>query len=179
MAKNNGIGIRVDLTDEEILRIEDAAAERNVPKRRLGIPRTSIDRTHTLQEIDRLGVSGEMAAAKLLDLTINDESLIYGDNGVDLITPRGLTIDVKTCRLRKWNFAILGTDLKFFKADIGILVWALSHNYEYEVVGWTTKVHFGMNYQITDFGYGERFFLPWTDMLDIQKLVDAMKGGKL
>jgi hypothetical protein len=166
----------IKLVQQEIERIEAIAAKRYVSKREKGITSKTIDKKHSQQEVDSLGVAGEFVVAKYLDLQLNEEELLIGDGGVDLITPRGFTIDVKTCRRSGWDFALSTNTLDSFKSDIGVLVWA---GEIYCIAGWTTKLHFAMYCKETDFGYGERLVIRNKDMFDPWMLLKAIKGGRI
>lgn len=109
--------MRVILSEEELERCRKCAAIRTNNARNNGIPNQRVSSDKSDLTVDYIGLVGELAVAKYLDVEVELEK-VGADNGIDLIYG-DLTVDVKTR-------SFPGDDLVFkshkaFKAQVAIL----------------------------------------------------------
>lgn len=114
-------------------------------------------------DIDLLGIRGECAVAKVLQIPFEPFRLGV-DTGIDLFID-DLGIDVKS---RFKGKLLLFKTLESFKADFAVLTEAKEDCIK--IVGFCSKFNFQHDHQIYDLGYGPSCGLPDTELRDISVL---------
>jgi hypothetical protein len=109
--------MQVILSQAELERCERCAAIRTNNARNNGVPNQRVASDKSDLTVDYIGLVGELAVAKYLDVEVELEK-VGADNGIDLIYG-DLTVDVKT-RSFPGNDLVFKTH-KAFKAQVAIL----------------------------------------------------------
>jgi hypothetical protein len=161
------------LNEDEWAYIEAKAQERNSIK----VVGTSkrFDPRKTDLRIHTYGMASEYAFAKLTGLTANLDAKKKGDDGFDFKLDNGLTIETRYRFERKRDFALNTDSLNDFTADIGVLIWPGSLPRSFEIVGWTTRVHFALQCERHRLR-GWRLLIPWEKMRDARELTSLINN---
>jgi hypothetical protein len=164
----------VDLTDKDLCDAENVALLRSTPKEKFDTNNVWAQNSPPSFERHLLGVSCELAVAKLFDIDI-DRDINDGDkNKGDLILPDGKTIQVKGRLKIGWDYAVR-TDKEDFKSDFGVLCWPIPMRDQIIVRGWISKDEFAEKSIIKNYSYGDRkvveskHFHPIKDLINIYK----------
>ena len=131
-----------------------------------GFPPRLENKTQSRVEANVYGFKAEFAVARLfgLDLpTIN----VMTDGGVDLWFD-DFTIDVKFTNAEYGN--LIFDSMPKFKSQIAILVGKTEDPDIMRVNGWMPRSEFQKTAHRKDFGYGERLFLKYDELLPIESL---------
>jgi len=164
--------IEIRLTDAEVQDALDFIRNMRETKRKHNSKDMMFDINNTSEGINIVGHLGELAAAKYLDLDVNTEIYVHGDNGTDLELD-GVSIQVKTSKLPKLIFnkesdfatdiavlsQFIGKDNRHAEEDPVFLLW-----------GWITKEDFMEKYYPHDFGYGTRLVVESIQLEPIEEL---------
>lgn len=159
-----------------------SAASAWITNRSAHIFNRSITGFHTQAEIDRVGLFGECAVAKMLGLPLSSCGMLLKgermDAGHDLVDSAGYAIQVKAIQLRYKDYPnavfeyVLETGRhEEFTADFGVLVLLLKDKRRARIAGYTTPEVFQSTARITDLGSGPRLgvlsnkLLPMTDWI--------------
>lgn len=101
-----------------------------------------------------LGLMGEYAVAKALNIMLDIAIYPRADDRRDLTLPDGRTLQVKYRERRTNDYALRSTDPAEFEADIGVLVCAARGGCE--IVGVISREKFLLVAEVKDYGYGAR-----------------------
>lgn len=160
--------------DNEFEKIKEVAEKRELPKYEKGVANKKFDRDRSKSanvEAHITGLMGEFAASIFLDTEIDSNFSLSGDAGYDLVLGDYITIEVKTRSKEGYAFALPDDNIASFNTDIGILAYRLDEK-RVGLAGWTTKVHFLLNFTVMNFGYGDRLAVEPEDLIDITKLLE-------
>jgi len=124
-------------------------------------------------EIEYLGIKGECAVSKALDLSWSPFHL-GTDGGADMWSGKH-SIDVKTA-FKNANY-LLFRNIKSFKADIAILCKELDDLIE--IVGWVARAEFIAEHKMIDLGYGQVAALHKDNLKEIGLLWKMLTQKKL
>jgi hypothetical protein len=169
--------VSVVLTADEIASALDFIDRMREDKRVYAVQDRKFDRNNSSYAVNLMGYLGEVAAAKLLNVSTDSEVRTGGDAGYDL-TYNGLTIQVKTSTTTDLIF----NSLSLFKADIAILVELEGDktkphvNAVYHVHGFITKEDFKSSYVVKNYGYGDRFVVPNSMLSPLSELIGDSSG---
>lgn len=152
----------------------DVRAKRIVQQR--GKPATGED-----YERKYIGLLGELAVARAFGLTIDATSIASerpyeSDRGVDLTLPSGLTVQVKTTRLKSSNsrsmhLILHSADDSDFRSDIAALVCLLPDRETAQIVGWVSRERFADQYIVKNMGSGDRAVLRGDNLEPVELLL--------
>lgn len=152
----------------------------------------------TDQELDRLGIIGEYAAADVLGVNLDWSVTTHGDNGHDLVLPNGWTAAVKFNHRYKGFLMIEGRDgdtddeLVDLTTDVLILTHSfcepkenicrchdrlLTADYPSTIIiaGWISRSEFMRLKSERDWGAGLRHFVVVEDLRNIGELIALSK----
>jgi hypothetical protein len=163
--------IKYTYTEADIKEVErivsirhDAKEEKGVQSRRFYSKRD--DRaTHVV------GVRGELAAARVLRIPLDETFFWAGDEGWDLKLGE-TTIDVKTRVGKHRDLAFKSMDE--FKAKMGLLVWveSVSMYSPAWVIGFMNRSEFELVHRTEEWLPGRSaHFVPWADLHPIEMLL--------
>lgn len=129
------MSVIIRLTEYQHAYAAQAALERGKNNRAAGI--ADLRCTESAEHPDRIGTFGEVAVCAYIGL----DPAIYvrtdaPDNGID-IPLDGLSISVKTRARRSGD--LLVPKGQGFLADVAILVWPTSTDWEWEIMGWISR----------------------------------------
>jgi len=145
-------------------------------KKQYEVTDRKFDKNNSSYSVNLMGRLGEMAAAQILGLQVDNSITPSGDDGHDLKTILGRTLQVKTSTLPQLIFN--AADL--FVSDIAILVKfsgdkQLPHvDSEFDVMGWVTREVFLANHYLHDYGYGTRLVMDANQLQPIESLVNEI-----
>jgi len=117
-------------------------------------------------EANIYGFKAEFAVARLFNLDLPTVNVLT-DGGVDLWFD-DITIDVKFNNA-EYGKLIFDTMDKF-KSNIAVLVGRTPDPSVMRINGWMDRKTFGDKSQSFDFGYGDRLFMSYDEMLPIESL---------
>jgi hypothetical protein len=112
------------------------------------------------------GAEGEIAAAKYFGVSVDNEEIIDGDSGTDLIIA-GWRIDIQTTIYKPAYLKYDGSHT--FRADIAVLVRKASSN-RFEFIGYIERSSFNLKKKPRNFGHGMRDTVGWIDLEPIEGL---------
>lgn len=165
-------------SDEDLDLARNLARLRNGNKERNGVRSRKKDDSQGEEEIHKVGLMGEIAAARVLDTRVNQSIDKSGDDGFDVeIGP--LTAEIKTRQGEEKDYAMYDASSDI-EADIGILCWITEKN-AVDVVGWITKSEWKLLAEGLRFGRTIRRGVAWENMRDIatlEKLVTKHKQNQ-
>ena len=164
--------VTVELTSDDLARIETLAHGRNDPK--WGhVASMRVDQKRDDLAVNLLGLRGEFAVSKYLGVSLSYEIHMRGrKNKYDLIYA-GQTIEVKVNTFE-------GGDLYFdsyFKADYAVLVVPAPAG-AMRIVGYASREEFKDLSRIVNYGHGDRLAMPQWQLRPIEEL-KAMAQGKM
>jgi len=164
--------VTVELTSEDLARIETLAHGRNDPKEGKVATRR-VDGKRGDLELNLLGLRGEFAVSKYLGVSLNYEIHMRGrKNRYDLIYA-GETIEVKVNTFE-------GGDLYFnsyFDADYAVLVVPAPAG-AMRIAGYASREEFHDLSRIRDYGHGKRLAMAQWQLRPIEEL-KAMAQGRM
>jgi len=127
----------------------------------------AVKKNNPNNEVDILGLKGEIAVGKLLQ--IDDPMLAQGlDGGYDFWID-DISIDVKTSFYETGK--LLFRRLDKFKSDIAILVTSVQNSEDVVIRGWITKSEFLERSSKNDLGYGVCYTLDQSKLRPISDLI--------
>ena len=124
-------------------------------------------------DLDLIGIRGECAVNKLLDLDWSAYNLGY-DDGVDMWSG-DVSIDVKT-GFKNAKILIFKTIDKF-RADIS--VFCRQAHEGIEIVGWCGREEFKKKAKVFDLGHGDTFGVEGKDLNRIECLWKILKQRQM
>ena len=144
------ISVTVELTSEDLARIETLAHGRNDPKEGKVATRR-VDETKDDLSLNLLGLRGEFAVSKYLEVSLNYEIHMRGrKNTYDLIYA-GQTIEVKVNSYEAGDLYFNS----YFKADYAVLVVPAPAG-AMRIVGYASREEFRDLSRIVNYGHGDR-----------------------
>jgi hypothetical protein len=145
-------------------------------KKQYEVTDRKFDKNNSSYSVNLMGRLGEIAAARILGLQTDDSIAPSGDNGHDLTTVLGRTVQVKTSTLPQLIF----NAPELFVSDVAVLVKftgdkQLPHvDSEFDVMGWVTRESFLANHYLHDYGYGVRLVMDANQLQPIEELVNEI-----
>lgn len=133
-------GILVWLDGYEMSECQHAAANRWRYARSTGIQNKRADDSRSDNDVDVLGMKGEVAVAKLLGLSYDRIFKVGTDDGSDL-NFKGITIDVKST-FHEGGRLLLRRELR---SEVAVLVVPTREDNVMRVVGYTDAQHYARN----------------------------------
>lgn len=130
-------GILVWLDKHEMFECQHAAANRWRYARSTGIENKRADGSRSDNDVDVLGIKGEVAVAKLLGLSYDRIFTVGTDDGSDL-NFKGITIDVKST-FHEGGRLLLRRELR---SEVAVLVVPTKDDNVMRVVGYTDAKHY-------------------------------------
>jgi hypothetical protein len=158
--------MEVRFSDADMRLIQQTAEARQKPKDETSIAVTDkriIKRDNV--ETHMIGLLGEFAVGRLLNVDVDTLAYISGDQTQDFCVS-GVTVEVKTLQ-----GYLAFQKLSYFVADIAVLV--VYDKADFSVVsveGWTTRQEFINRHFVDDFGYGSLPCMQPADLLPISSL---------
>jgi hypothetical protein len=129
--------LKVTLSKKELFDCQRAANGRSMLSRASGVVNQRKDKSSTDQEIDLIGIKGELAVSKVYQADFSPFD--FGvDAGVDMFLG-DVGVDVKTTKYA--TGVLLFKSVEAFKAPIAILCTEINHN-TMAVIGWIKKTDF-------------------------------------
>ena len=166
----------VRLTRQELAECRQAATARWQLARASGVNNQRRDSNKTDNDIDFLGICGEVATAKALSIDYSPRA-IGMDDGMDMWAA-GMSIDVKATFHE--NGRLLFKSINSFAADIAILVTPTQEEGCFNVVGGISRLAFGKNHVAKDLGHGEGVMVDQDQLCplkDIWEYITARRVG--
>ena len=164
--------VEIRLTDDEVKEALEFIHNMRETKRKHGSKDMMFDMNNTSEGINIVGHLGELAAAKYLNLTVNQEIYVHGDDGTDLHL-NGISIQVKTSKLPKLIFnkeSDFSTDIAVLSQFVGKDNRHAEDDPVFHLWGWITKEDFMEKYYPHDFGYGTRLVVESIQLEPIEEL---------
>lgn len=162
------------LTEDDLDLADRLAHLRNDRKEAMGITSKKFDPSKSEWDAHYQGILGELGAARVLGVPIDEEEILSGDGGVDLQLSGGLSAEIRYRTQRLWDFALNGSDISYLKSDVGILVWPGTAENSVELMGWTSRIHILQHGEIMNFGYGPRLVLHHTKVVPMERLLKIL-----
>jgi hypothetical protein len=160
--------IKVNFDYFDLLSILGIAERRNIIKQVYGVKSQRYDKNQTdfLTHIN--GVMGEAAVARFLNIKLDKNISLSGDDKIKDLVKDNKTIQVKTS-IKEQNKHLLFNDKSLFKADLAVFASVISIT-ETIIRGWITKEEFLNKAEPKDFGYGQRWTIPFDKLNNPNKL---------
>ena len=142
-------------------------------KKQYEVTDRKFDKNNSSYSVNLLGQLGEVACGRVLGLQVDRTISPSGDDGHDLRTDAGETIQVKTSTLPQLIF----NAPHLFISDIAVLVQffgdkQLPHvDGVFQVVGWIDRKTFLARCYPHDYGYGTRLVMDANQLKPIEELV--------
>ena len=163
-------------TEEDERQIQALARARNYHKVREGIASKKYDDSKSEREVHEKGLRGELAAARLLGLSVDQRPRRNGDGGADLKFECGLTCEVRYRTVRGYDFALGSASVDSLRADVGVLMWPAQAGSGAELVGWTSRVHVALQGKTKNYGHGDRLVVEPSDLLAPRSLFSLVRN---
>jgi hypothetical protein len=166
----------VELTEDEIVAGIRFIHRVRQNKKEFDVTDRKFDKNNSSYSVNLMGRLGEISAARVLGLQTDDSIAPSGDNGHDLTTLLGKTIQVKTSTLDKLIF----NAPELFVSDIAVLVRFIGDKQlphvdsQFDVMGWIEKETFLANHYNHDYGYGIRLVMDANQLKPIEELVNEI-----
>jgi len=164
--------VEIRLTEDEVQNALDFIHNMRETKQKHNSKDMMFDLNNTSEGINIVGHLGEIAAAKYLEVTVNQEIYIKGDDGTDLDL-NGISIQVKTSKLPKLIFnkeSDFATDVAVLSQFVGKDNRHAEKDPVFHLWGWITKEEFMDKYYQYDFGYGTRLVVESIQLKPIEEL---------
>jgi len=158
--------ILVTLTKAEISQCKQAAALRWQLARASGVVNQRKDTDSSDDDVDYLGIRGELAVAKVLGCDYTPSALGI-DEGIDMFI-NDLSIDVKSTFHQSGK--LLFKSIPAFKSDIAILVTATAWEEKMNVCGWVSLGRFKEKAEESDFGKGTCWTMDQDQLAPLKNL---------
>lgn len=162
-------------TEEDERQIQAFARARNDHKVRAGIASKKYDDSKSEREAHEKGLRGELAAARLLGLSVDHRLRRSGDGGADLKFECGVTCEVRYRTERGYDFALGSPSVASLEADVGVLMWPARRSGGAELVGWTSRVHVALRGKTKNYGHGDRLVVEPKDLLSPSSLFSLIR----
>jgi hypothetical protein len=166
----------VTLTENDIVNSLIFVHKLRENKKHFNVVDRKFDDNNSSYSVNLMGRLGEVAAAISLGLKTDDTIIPSGDNGNDLVTPSGKTIQVKTSSVPKLIF----NSAELFVSDVAVLVLfvgdkRLPHvDSEFNVMGYVDHDSFIANHYLHDYGYGTRLVMDADQLQPIEGLANEI-----
>lgn len=170
----------ITLTEEELmdgLRFVHKVREN---KRIYEVTDKKFDKNNSSYSVNLMGRLGEIACAKTLGLQVDNSIVPSGDDGHDLKSALGKSIQVKTSTLPQLIF----NAPELFVSDYAVLVRFIGDKQlphvdsKFEIMGWIEREIFLANYFNHDYGYGIRLVMNADQLKPIEELVYEISRPK-
>lgn len=165
--------IEVHLDVVDVNKVLKFVHELRATKEEHGVTDLHYDKASTSWGVDVLGYLGEVVASKVLDVPIDEEIRVHGDDGTDLWF-NGARFQVKTSA----TGSLIFNSAYHFKCENALFIQfvgkdkARSHeDPRFRVWGWITRDDFLKNCYENNYGYGNRLVLDYPSLYSIQSLV--------
>jgi hypothetical protein len=170
--------ILVDLNEDEMQYVTGLAHDRNEEKKQRLVKSKKYASHRSDFDIHFDSARARMAIAKLLGLDMDESADVHGRRGrPDFTLRNGLTLEVHYRSQLNWDYALSSSDVKDFRADVGVLVWPGTSRSNVRLVGWTSKINFVMRSIVKDYGYGPRLALQAKNTFPIETLLRLARSG--
>jgi hypothetical protein len=150
--------VRVSLSPDEVAQSVAFIQQVRHDKSSHSVRDQMFDQRNTSEGINQIGHLGEMAVGKVLGVPVDMEIRTGGDEGYDLFY-EGKTVQVKTST----RSSLIFNAKHLFSADTAILCQYIGTDRQHAELsphfvlwGWIDRQTFLENYQIKDYGYGDR-----------------------
>jgi hypothetical protein len=166
----------IELTEDEIMDSLRFIHRVRKNKKEYDVTDRKFDKNNSSYSVNLMGRLGEVACARFLGLPTDDTVTPSGDNGHDLQTVLGRSIQVKTSTLPQLIF----NAPELFVSNLAVLVKfsgdkQLPHvDSLFDVIGWTTRENFLANHYLHDYGYGTRLVMDANQLQPIEVLVNEI-----
>ncbi len=166
----------VHLTEDETMDALRFIHKVRENKKQFQVVDKKFDKNNSSYSVNLMGRLGEVACARILGCPLDETISPSGDNGHDLFTVLGKTIQVKTSTLATLIF----NSSELFVSDIAVLVQffgdkQLPHVESYfDIKGWITREEFLAKHSLYDYGYGTRLVMDANDLNRIEELLNAI-----
>lgn len=166
----------IELTEDEIMNALRFIHRVRANKKEFDVTDRKFDKNNSSYSVNLMGRLGEVAASRLLGIPTDDSVTPSGDNGHDLISVLGKSIQVKTSTLPQLIF----NAPELFVSDVAVLVKffgdkQLPHvDSLFDVIGWVTRENFLANHYLHDYGYGTRLVMDANQLQPIEVLINEI-----
>jgi len=125
--------------------------------------------------IHYVGMLGEIAVCKYLNVPFRRDITIGGDGNIDL-TYKDQTVQIKTSSYYKVQLPryLIFTNMKDFSTDWAIYC-SIQHACVVRIHGFTSRKKFNKFVETKNFGYGDRYCLDEKYLSDISKFNEAIE----
>jgi hypothetical protein len=133
-----------------------------------GVKDRKIDSKRGTLLVCYMGLLAEIAVAKALRISVNQDTMLGGDEGFDL-SWNDLKVQIKYTFHERGHLIINRTGNP---GEIPSDIYVLTKGSEsrINIVGYTTREHARISGQTKDFGYGDNFVLEQWRLLDFARL---------
>ena len=170
----------VHLTEDEIIDSLRFIHRVRENKKQFEVVDRKFDKNNSSYSVNLMGRLGEVACARILGCKVDETISPSGDNGHDLLTVLGKTIQVKTSGLANLIF----NAPELFVSDIAVLVQffgdkKLPHvDSHFDVRGWISREDFLANYYLYDYGYGTRLVMDAEQLRPMEVLLNEISESR-
>jgi hypothetical protein len=173
---NPSQGTIVELTAFDLLEIALFAERQHSVKVATGAVSKKYDTTKSEYELHYVGAMAEYAVAQYFGVPMDRSVHRGGDNGTDVVI-NGWRCEIKANTYTGRNYQAFIDGMHVFRADVLISVQILSPT-KVRLVGCISRVHFEKIAQPTDYGHGERLFVPEKELASLDVLVKTDRPTK-
>ena len=170
----------VTLTEDEIMDALRFVHKVRENKRIYEVTDKKFDKNNSSYSVNLMGRLGEVAVAKVLGLQVDDSISPSGDDGHDLKTVLGRSIQVKTSTLPQLIF----NASYLFISDYAVLVRFIGDKQlphvdsKFEIMGWVEREIFLAKHFNHDYGYGVRLVMNADQLKPIEELLNELSRSK-
>jgi aromatic ring-opening dioxygenase LigB subunit len=159
----------------EMQRLVMVAHSRNVVKEVHKVRNQRYDKNQSDFSMHLHGIMGEYAVAKFLNIKIDKNIALAGDDKISDLIKNKKRIQVKTT-LRDNKVLFFNSKL-LFRADLAVLTSIRSAT-DVGLEGWISREEFLNKATTFDFGYGERWGIVSQKLNNIDKIKDFVENNK-
>jgi len=156
----------------EMQRLVMVAHSRNIVKEVYKVKNQRYDKNQSDFSMHLHGIMGEYAVAKLLNIKIDKNISLSGDDKISDLIKNKKRIQVKTT-LRD-NKILFFNSKVLFRADLAVLT-SIKSATDVVLEGWISREEYLNKAQTYDFGYGERWGIPADKLNNIDKIKDFLE----
>lgn len=170
------MAIIVHLTEDELMDSLRFIHRVRENKKQFEVVDRKFDKNNSSYSVNLMGRLGEVACARILGCQVDETISPSGDNGHDLLTVLGKSVQVKTSTLAQLIF----NAPELFVSDIAVLVQffgdkQLPHVDSYfDIKGWITREEFLAKHYLHDYGYGTRLVMDADQLHDMEELLNEI-----
>lgn len=157
----------IKLNDKELSALLDLAKQRCLPKRAKGIVQNFVPTTKGNVEGDFIGLKGEYALARHLQVKFDDTIHYHGDDGIDLKVG-DKTIQVKSTFYKSGRVIYNMED--DFLTDYVVLAITDEKVPTVNLVGWADRQQWDEHHYVKWMGYGDRKVLDQSRLFPMETL---------